>query len=257
MSAERENMNIAAGPAVPAETNPEAAAVHPRHKWGMGAFLLVEAVYLGVSGAFGLLAAARSGTPPAWMMAVAIAVPTVSAAALALLIARVRGNGPAVDFRLHWSWRGLGLGLAFGLGGLFVTLPAAALYLSIVGPEANSAVGRVFEGVQATWPLAIAVFLIVAFVAPFCEEVVYRGLLWGALEQRWGRWIALTVSTVVFALAHFEPTRTPLLLVVAIPIALARLYSGSLLASIVAHQVTNMLPGIVMMFGLMGMMPAS
>ncbi|MFN3007640.1 CPBP family intramembrane glutamic endopeptidase [Mycolicibacterium wolinskyi] len=256
MSAEQDKLNIVAGPPVPDEFEPHAAAAYPRHKWGLGAFLLVEAVYLGVSAAFALLAADRGGAPPAWMMAVAIAVPTVAAAALALLIARVRGNGPRIDFQLYWSWRGFGLGLAFGLGGLFVTLPAAAIYLSIVGPEANSAVGRVFDGVQATWPLAIAVFLLVAFIAPFCEEVVYRGLLWGALEQRWGRWVALVVSTVVFALAHFEPTRAPLLLIVAIPIALARLYSGSLIAGVVAHQVTNLLPGIVMMFGLVGMVPA-
>jgi membrane protease YdiL (CAAX protease family) len=101
----------------------------------------------------------------------------------------------------------------------------------------------------------VVVFLIVVFVAPLCEEIVYRGLLWGAVERRWGRWLALVVTTVVFALAHFEFTRTPLLLVVAIPIALARLYSGGLLASIVAHQVTNLLPGIVLMLGLAGSMP--
>lgn len=57
---------------------------------------------------------------------------------------------------------------------------------------------------------------------------------------------------MVFALAHLEFTRLPLLLVVAIPIALARLHSGGLLASIVAHQVTNLLPGIVVMLGLAG-----
>ena len=95
------------------------------------------------------------------------------------------------------------------------------------------------------------------FVAPLCEEIVYRGLLWGAVERRWGRWFALVVTTVVFALAHLEFTRLPLLLVVAIPIALARLYSGGLLASIVAHQVTNLLPGIVMMLGLAGFMPTT
>ena len=35
--------------------------------------------------------------------------------------------------------------------------------------------------------------------------------------------VPLVVTTLLFALAHFEFTRTPLLLVVAIPIALARL----------------------------------
>jgi len=94
----------------------------------------------------------------------------------------------------------------------------------------------VFEGVRTTWPVAITVLLLVAVIAPICEEVVYRGLLWGALEQRWGRVTAVTVSTLVFALAHLEPQRAPLLLVVAIPIALARLYSGSLWGGIIAHH---------------------
>ncbi|AMD54984.1 hypothetical protein ATO49_15235 [Mycolicibacterium fortuitum subsp. fortuitum DSM 46621 = ATCC 6841 = JCM 6387] len=71
-----------------------------------------------------------------------------------------------------------------------------------------------------------------------------------------GRVTAAIVSTLVFALAHLELQRAPLLLVVAIPIALARLYSGSLWGGIIAHQVTNLLPGIIMMFGLLGMVPA-
>ena len=57
-------------------------------------------------------------------------------------------------------------------------------------------------------------------------------------------------------LPMFRPQRAPLLLVVAIPSALARLYSGSLWGGIIAHQLTNLLPGMVMMFGLLGMMPA-
>lgn len=224
------------------------------HRWGLGAFVIVEAVYLLTSAAFAVFAPA--GPPPAWLITLAIGVPTLAAATLAIAIAIWRGNGPRIDFRWQWSWRAVGIGLAFGIGGLFVTLPAALLYQSIVGPDATSAVGGIYEGVRTAWPMAVTVLLLVAVVAPICEEVVYRGLLWGALEQRWGRFTAATVSTLVFALAHLEPQRAPLLLVVAIPIALARLYSGSLWGGIVAHQVTNLLPGIVMMFGLLGMLPA-
>lgn len=223
------------------------------HRWGLGAFIAVEAVYLLISVAFGIFA--PPGPPPPWLITLAIGVPTLVAASLAVVIAKWRGNGPRIDFRWQWSWRAAGLGLAFGIGGLFVTLPAALLYQAIVGPDATSAVGGVYEGVRTGWPLAVAVLLLVAFIAPICEEVVYRGLLWGALEQRWGRIVAVVVSTLVFALAHLEPERAPLLLVVAIPIALARLYSGSLWGGIIAHQVTNLLPGLVMMFGLLGMMP--
>ncbi|MFV8051834.1 type II CAAX prenyl endopeptidase Rce1 family protein [Mycobacterium sp. 48b] len=224
------------------------------HRWGLGAFVVVEAVYLLASAAFGVFA--PPGPPPAWLITLAIGVPTLAAAAVAIAIATWRGNGPRIDFRWQWSWRALGLGLAFGIGGLFVTLPAALLYQSIVGPDATSAVGGVYEGVRTGWPLAVTVLLLVSVIAPICEEVVFRGLLWGALEQRWGRITAVIVSTLVFALAHLEPQRAPLLLVVAIPIALARLYSGSLWGGIIAHQVTNLLPGMIMMFGLLGMVPA-
>lgn len=224
-------------------------------RWGLGAFILVELVYLVVSLSF--LPLFGHGKPKsAATLALAVVAPTLVAAGVAMAITRLRGNGPRVDLKLQWSVRGLGLGLLFGFGGLFLTLPASMIYLKIVGPNANSAAGALFGGVRTSWAWAVVVFLIVALVAPCCEEIVYRGLLWGALERRWGRWVALTVSTVVFALAHLELMRIPLLLVVAIPIALARLYSGSLLASIVAHQVTNFLPGLIIMFGLVGAIPA-
>jgi membrane protease YdiL (CAAX protease family) len=238
------------GAPVPAEAGPRRT-----HRWGLGAYLLVELVFLLASVAVGVLVVG-DGAPRAWTLAVALAVPTLLAAGLAILITKWRGNGPWVDLRLYWSWRDARLGLAYGLGGLFVTLPASMLYMSIVGPDATSAVGEVFGDIRASWPSAVMIFLIVVFIAPLCEEIVYRGLLWGAVERLGaGRWVALVVTTLLFALAHFEFTRTPLLLVVAIPIALARLMTGGLLASIVAHQVNNLLPGIALMLGLVGVIP--
>ena len=225
------------------------------HRWGIGAFIAVVATYLVVG--IGLYLVLRGDGPSIWRITAVLVGPTVSAAALAVLITRWRGNGPLVDLRLQWSWRALGLGLLFGFGGLFVTLPAAAVYLSIVGPGANSAVGSAFGGLRTSWAWAVVVILCVVLVAPVCEEIVYRGLLWGAIDWRWGRWVTLGVTTVVFAVAHLELTRTPLLLIVAIPIALARLYTGSLWASIAAHHVTNLLPGVVIMLTLAGQMPAA
>ena len=225
------------------------------HSWGLGAFLLVELVYLLASASFAVVLIG-AGPLSVGKLALALAVPTVIAAGLAMVITKLRGNGPRTDLRLHWSWRGVRLGLAFGFGGLLVTIPASLIYTVIVGPDANSAVGRIFGGLRASWPWAVAVFVIVVLIGPLCEEIVYRGLLWGAVDRRWGQWVALVVTTVVFALGHLEFTRAPLLVIVAIPIALARLYSGGLLASVVAHQVTNLLPGIALMLGLVGLMPS-
>lgn len=227
--------------------------LRPR-RWGLGAFLLVEVIFLASSLSLAFLLGGQ-GSPPISDVVLVVATPTLLAAGVAILITGLRGNEPRIDLKLQWSRRSAGLGLLFGVAGLLVTLPAALLWVWIVGEDANSAAGEVFGGTRSTWAWAVVVFVVIVFVAPFCEEIVYRGLLWGAVERRWGRWVALAVTTVVFAIAHVEWSRAPLLLVVALPIGLARLYADNLTASIVAHQVTNLLPGLVLMLGLAGAIP--
>jgi membrane protease YdiL (CAAX protease family) len=217
--------------------------------------VLVEAVFVGVSLLIGF--AFGGGRVSVAALTIALTVPTVLAAGTAVAITRVRGNGPRADLGLVWSWHDVGVGAAYGFGGLVLTIPASLLYVILVGPErASSAIGDVFAGLRAGPLAAVAVALVVVVLAPICEEIVYRGLLWGALERyALPRWVPFLVTTLLFALAHFEFTRTPLLFVVALPIALARLRTGRLVASVVAHQVNNLLPGVVLALTLLGVVP--
>jgi len=239
-------------PGGPGPTPPAAPDGRRTHRWGLGAFLLAEGVFLLVSWVVGAAVLAQ-GAPSVAGLGLVLAVPTVVAAAVALAATWLRGHGPCRDLGLWWSWRDVGIGLAFGFGGLFLTGAAALVWGALVGPDATSAVGEVFAGQRAELPVALVILVIVVLVAPLCEEILYRGLLWGALEKLGaGRWIAAGVTTLVFALLHFEILRTPLLLVATIPIALARVHTGRLLASVVAHQVNNLLPGIALVLALTG-----
>lgn len=245
-------------PQIPQASEPQQpGSIRPAraHRWGIGAYVAVEAVFLGVSLLIGIVVA--SGGASVAALTLALAVPTVLAAATAILITRLRGNGPRRDLGLVWSWPDIRVGLAYGFGGLFVTIPASVLYVVIVGADsASSAIGEVFAGLRAGPAAAIGLLLVVVLLAPLCEEIVYRGLLWGAVEQmRVPRWAPFVVTTLLFAVAHFEFTRTPLLFVVALPIALARLRTGRLAASVVAHQVNNLLPGVVLALALLGVAP--
>jgi uncharacterized protein len=244
-------LGLAEAVAAPAGTAPGS----PPHRWGFGAYLLAEAVFLGTSVLLVLpYVGNHSGPPPPMMLLLSLTVPTLLAAGVALLATVLRGNGPRVDLGLRFDRADLTRGLAFGCGGLVLTIPAAALWSRVVGPEqANSAVAELFAGQRFAVPVAIAVFLVVWLVAPICEEIVYRGLLWGAVERHTtGRWWAFGVTTLSFALAHFEFTRTPLLLVIAVPIGLARLYTGRLGASVIAHQLNNLLPAVSLLLALLG-----
>nr|WP_130346433.1 type II CAAX endopeptidase family protein [Herbihabitans rhizosphaerae] len=228
------------------------------HKWGIGAFLLVEAVLL-LSFAFVAAIFRPAEGQPLSVAAILVAtmLPTVVATGVALLVTVLRGNGPKIDLR--WSWRreDLRAGFKFGFIGLLCTTIGAVLWTKIVGEEnANSAVGALVDDTHLPIYAAVIMFLYVWLVGPVCEEIIYRGLLWGALERlNWGRWIVFTLSTVVFAVSHLEPLRTSLLIVIGIPIGLARLFTGRLGASVIAHQVNNFLPALAVLLIALGAIP--
>ncbi|HEY0638089.1 MAG TPA: CPBP family intramembrane glutamic endopeptidase [Pseudonocardiaceae bacterium] len=244
---------------------PAAADRPPPHKWGFGAFLLAEAVFLLASLIVPAVAtlpylvsdpdSVRDGMPlPGPVLVAALSIPPLLAAAVALLATRLRGNGPVADLRLRFGRRDVGIGVACGVAGVFLTVPLGLLWASIVGEDnANSAVGEVFDGLRMPVVLAVIVFLDVWLLAPICEEIIFRGLLWGAMERReWNRWLILVLTTALFSLAHFELLRAPLLLAIGLPIAVARLLSGRLIAPIIAHQINNFLPALVLMMLLLG-----
>lgn len=246
-------------PAITRSTNDAA----PGHRWGFGAFLLVEAVLLASAAFVGvLLGAPEDGGPlPVWHVLIGTMAPTVIAASVAILITVVRGNGPLTDLRFSWRWDDVRLGLRLGVLGLICTTVGAFLWTKAVGEEnANSAISALIEDQPMSVSAAVAMFLYLWLLGPICEEVIYRGLLWGAVErlhwgnEKWGRLAAFLISTAVFAVSHLEPLRTTLLLVIAVPIGLARFFTGRLLGSIVAHQMNNFLPALAILLTGLGVL---
>ncbi|MEV5299393.1 CPBP family intramembrane glutamic endopeptidase [Amycolatopsis methanolica] len=242
---------------------PATAEPAPSHRWGFGAFLVVEAVLL-ASAAFVsvLLGPAPPGQPlPARDVLIGTMAPTVLAALVAILITKVRGNGPLADLRLSWRWDDVKLGLKLGSFGLVLTTVSVFIWTQAVGEaNAGSAISALVEEQPMSVSAAIVMFAYLWLLGPICEEVIYRGLLWGAVErlhwgqEKWARLAAFLLSTAVFAASHLEPLRTTLLLVIAIPIGLARLFTGRLLGSIVAHQMNNFLPAVAMLLTALGVM---
>lgn len=224
-------------------------------------FLLVSLLVL-VPFALSEPRVAEGGPLPPMALLAALAVPTTLAALVAVGGTVLLGNGPRLgrlrrELALRWSSRDVGFGLVLGAVGLLLTIPTSALWAAWVGTDqANSAVGEAFDGQLLDPGTAVTLFLVVWLIAPLCEEVLFRGVLWRALEHwRLNRWLIFLVTTLVFSVAHLELLRTPLLLVISLPIALARMLTGNLLSSIVAHQANNLLPAIGLLLMTLGLMP--
>lgn len=92
-------------------------------------------------------------------------------------------------------------------------------------------------------------------LAPLAEELLYRGLVFGALQQR-NRLVAYSLSTLVFCFIHimghigsFPTSQLVLSFIQYIPAGLALAwayeYSGSILAPVLIHTASNVIATIV------------
>lgn len=86
---------------------------------------------------------------------------------------------------------------------------------------------------------SMAAVLLVCALAPACEEIVYRGLVFETAEKPFGFVPALIVSTALFACGH----RTPAQMATAVPAGLVlgtiRKKEGNILAPVFFHAALN------------------
>ena len=162
-----------------------------------------------------------------------------------LRVAARKGNGAVLDFGLRTSSRHVRLALViFGIG--MAAAAAAAWVITQVHGPFTSAAGQAAAKQHGAVLVVFAASTVV--IAPVCEELAFRGLLFTALLKR-GVADRLTVllSAVAFAAFHFEATRFPLLLVLGLALGEVRRRTGSTAASMVTHALVNLLPAISML----------
>jgi membrane protease YdiL (CAAX protease family) len=89
------------------------------------------------------------------------------------------------------------------------------------------------------WLGAIVMLVVVGVAAPIGEELVFRGVLYQLLRERWGIWPAIFASSLLFALIHGDIAVGVSAFVLGLLLALAFEYSRSLWASILVHAINN------------------
>lgn len=156
----------------------------------------------------------------------------------------VATNFKKYSFRqtLGWEWNGFKIWHAFVISGLFFGL---AFGLRSVLPSQENEFDRLLSSsVAATYLVAI----FATFTAPLVEEVVYRGILYSALQRRFGIILAVCLVTVLFAAIHipqYSSNNVPdfsaiiLLITLSLVLTLIRVKTDNLLPCIVLHTVFN------------------
>ncbi|MGA2137632.1 MAG: tetratricopeptide repeat protein [Verrucomicrobiia bacterium] len=107
--------------------------------------------------------------------------------------------------------------------------------------------------VQETIPLIkyalsaspVAAILSIVMVGPIAEEIIFRGLIYGALEKRVRVFGAMLISSFLFALAHLQVTHFIPIFCLGMALSWARWKSGSLGLPILLHVLNN---GVALLF---------
>jgi len=165
------------------------------------------------------------------------------------LVSRRKGLGLEEDWRFVSSlpndiYIGLLLALGCFIGAQAATLGAAAL-VGLDNTEDASNTDILVDNKNSPWIYGI-IFLVVVG-APLAEELLFRGLILRVLQKSYGRVFAILVSSLLFAIPHWQPDaswqETVVLLsaltVVGLVLAIGAVVTDRLGPAVIAHFLFN------------------
>jgi membrane protease YdiL (CAAX protease family) len=129
---------------------------------------------------------------------------------------------------------GIGMGFLSLFGIAIVAAATVAIATAIEGhaPQVSDPIG-------GSGPWRAVGYVTAVVLAPVCEEILFRGLLFQGLRRRFPFWPAALLSSALFAVAHVDVLRMPGTFVGGLLLAAIVERRRSLLSSIAAHVVVN------------------
>jgi membrane protease YdiL (CAAX protease family) len=129
-----------------------------------------------------------------------------------------------------------GLLIVFGFGPLAEL--AGELAFRFLGRDVNAERLVVAVARNASSGGLLLVLCAAAILPALVEELMFRGLVTRAFEKRSHAEMVL-IPSILFGIFHLEPTQIAGTIVLGIAFGLTRLYSGSLVPSVIAHAAYN------------------
>jgi uncharacterized protein len=156
--------------------------------------------------------------------------------------------------RLDYALR---MGLGAGVAGL-VVIELVGILLSQVGLQPNQLEQFAFVRSEPVFPDFIMLLISAGVLAPFVEELFFRGFLFGLYRRRQPPWVAYTIPSVLFTLLHNDPTHMTVpqmaglsvgIFILAMMLTWLYHHTGSLYPGMLAHAVNNA-TGLILVYTL-------
>ena len=154
----------------------------------------------------------------------------------------------------HANWKRIAIAIAGGLACIYVVAPIVGYFAGLLlekigeGTQPQVAVQMILDAKKNNPTLLVGLAIMACVVAPICEEILFRGYLYGLLKRYSCRFFAALISGLIFGLIHASLTSLAPLVVVGIFLAIIYEFSGSLWAPIITHSIFNTVNVMAMIF---------
>ena len=135
-------------------------------------------------------------------------------------------------------WRDLALAPAGLIVSLIVSGVVISLCLNLSGFDASAEQNLGFDQYLIQWDL-LAAFVALVIVPPICEEIAYRGWLYGKLRSRWGFVMSSLLVSLTFAVLHAPLNAAIVAFVLSFVACGLREITGGVYASMIMHMLKN------------------
>ena len=123
-----------------------------------------------------------------------------------------------------------------------LVLTAALLANKLFGVQGsdNPVLGQIMQAASASSiPATLTFYLTLGVLAPFFEEILFRGFIYASLKTKIGSSWAIVSSAALFALMHFDRGGALMLFVIGVVLAFLYERTRSLVPSMICHGMWN------------------
>ena len=232
--------------------------------WEWWDALVIYVLWLVVAGAGATIVGSTFSDPlSSESTAVGVLVAVVMLTAVTVSWVRFRGLQAKVPDAVRRAFgvkqptlRDVALGIGYGLAGFVVVQLGLGIALTTLidalGRDAPVVQEGVQEAAQAGGVTSLLVGLGVVLLGPLGEELLYRGVLFQALNKHLPAWPAIGLSGLAFGVTHVEGFVIALTFPLGMVLAWVMRRHGTLVVPIVAHVVFNLIGFLLIRSGAAG-----
>jgi membrane protease YdiL (CAAX protease family) len=146
---------------------------------------------------------------------------------------------PMMDLFGGPSFSAIPIGVFAGLALTVLSAVYTSILQRLLGPQSVQSQVEFLQDILDNKPAVALLIFLIAGMAPLCEELFFRGVIFGAARAAGLTKVGIAISAILFACAHLSLLLAPFYATFAVVMCWLYMRTGTLAAPMAAHATLN------------------